>query len=126
MFDLTTTQQASHDYIYPELTNASILISLRFSAQLTSIAEVFFLGEWSSTIYIDPSWKVSENVFLNKAGNQALMGSSEILLQFTKRRDLRPRFLGVFSADTFSIPLNENTFIIVNSENSVEEAKHCL
>ena len=123
VLDLTTTRQASHDYCYPELTNASIWISSRFSAQLTSSVEVFFLGEWSSAIYIDPSRKLSENVFLNKAGKRALMGFSEILLQLTKRRYLRHRFVGVFSADTFSIPLNENTFIIVNSENSNEEAK---
>ena len=65
VFDLTSTQQASHDYLYPELTNGSISISLRFSAQLTNSVEVFLLGERSSTIYIDSSRKVSKNIFLN-------------------------------------------------------------
>ena len=65
VFDLTSTQQASHDYLYPELTNESISISLRFSAQLTNSVEVFLLGKRSSTIYIDSSRKVSKNISLS-------------------------------------------------------------
>ena len=52
------------------------------------------------------------------------MDSTTILLQITKCRYLRHRFVGVFSADTIPSPLNGNTFIIVNSENSDEEGKH--
>ena len=77
VFDLTSTQQRSHDYRYPELTNGSISFSLRFSAQLTNSLEVFFLSERSSTIYIDSSWKVSNTFSLNtKLENQALMDST--------------------------------------------------
>ena len=65
VFDITSTQQASHDYLYPELTNGSISIDLRFSAELTDSLELFFLGEKSSTIYIDSFRKVSKNIFLN-------------------------------------------------------------
>ena len=54
------------------------------------------------------------------------MDSTAILLQITKFRYVRHVFVGVLSADTFPIPLNDNTFIIVNSENSVEEGKHWL
>ena len=52
------------------------------------------------------------------------MARTAILQQITKFRYLRHRLVGVFSADTFPIPLN--TFIIVNSENSDEEGKHWL
>ena len=65
VFDLTSTQQASHDYLYPELTNGSVSIDLRFSADLADSLELFFLGEKSSIIYIDSSRKVSKNIFLN-------------------------------------------------------------
>ena len=41
-------------------------------------------------------------------------------------RYLRHRFVGVLSADTFPVPLNDNTFIIVNSKKSDEEGKHWL
>ena len=34
VFDLTSTQQASHDFIHPELTNCSISIELKFSVAL--------------------------------------------------------------------------------------------
>ena len=37
VFDLTSTQQASHDFIHPELTNCSISILLKFSAALPVI-----------------------------------------------------------------------------------------
>ena len=66
VFDLTSTQQASHDYLYPKLTNGSISIDLRFSVELTDSLELFFQGEKSSTIYIDSLRKVSENIFFNK------------------------------------------------------------
>ena len=34
--------------------------------------------------------------------------------------------MGVFSADTFPIPLKENTFLVLRSETSDEEGKHWL
>ena len=61
-----------------------------------------------------------------KAGNQALRDSAQILLQITKCRYLRHRFVDVFSMDTFPILLNENAYVIVNSESSEEEGKHWL
>ena len=45
VFDLTSTQQASHDFLYPELTNAAILLELKFSAALAVNTVVFLLGE---------------------------------------------------------------------------------
>ena len=50
VFDLTSTHQASHDYLLPELTIASISISLRFDTSLAQITEVLLLGECASTI----------------------------------------------------------------------------
>ena len=44
VFDMTSTQQASHDYLYPELTIASISVELRFTAGLLANTETFFLG----------------------------------------------------------------------------------
>ena len=67
MFNLTSTQQASHDFFYPELTNAAISVELKFSAALAVNTEVFLLGGKASTIYIDFHRKVSKNVMLNPA-----------------------------------------------------------
>ena len=64
VFDLTSTQQASHDYLHPELTSASISISLRFDSALAHITEVLLLGEAASTIYINNSRKVSKNYYI--------------------------------------------------------------
>ena len=62
VFDLTSTQQASHDFIHPELTNSSISIELKFSTALTDNIEIFIVGEKASTIYIDSDCKVSKNM----------------------------------------------------------------
>ena len=65
VFDLTSKQQAFHNYSYPELTNGSIYFNLRFSAQLTKGKEIFFVGENFSTICIDCYRKVLTIIFLN-------------------------------------------------------------
>ena len=64
VFDLTSTQQASHDFIYHELTICSISIELKFSAALPSNIEVFIIGEKASTIFIDSARRVSKNHIL--------------------------------------------------------------
>ena len=62
VFDLTSTQQASHDFIHPELTNGSISIELKFSSALANNIEIFIVGEKASTIYIDSDRKISKNM----------------------------------------------------------------
>ena len=64
VFDLTSTQQASHDFINPELINCSISIELKFSAALPSNIEIFIIGEKASTIFIDSARRVSKNHIL--------------------------------------------------------------
>ena len=53
IFDLTSTQQDSHDFIHPELTNSLVTVELKFSAALPNNIEVFIIGEKTSTIYVD-------------------------------------------------------------------------
>ena len=62
VFDLTSTQEATHDFIHPELTSSSISVELKFDTALTNNVEVFFLGEKSSTVYIDSARNVSKNI----------------------------------------------------------------
>ena len=64
VFNLTSTQQASHDFIHPEITNCSVSIELKFSAALAHNVEIFLIGEKASTIYIDSARKVSKNHIL--------------------------------------------------------------
>ena len=61
VFNLTSTQQASHDFIHPELNNCSISIELKFSAALPNNIEIFLIGEKASTIFIDSARRVSKN-----------------------------------------------------------------
>ena len=64
VFDLTSTHQASPDYLHPGLTSSSISISLRFDTALAQITEVLFLRETTSTRYINNSRKVSKNYYI--------------------------------------------------------------
>ena len=53
VFDLTSAQQVSHDFIHPELTNSSISVELKFSAALPSNIEIFIIGQKVSTIFFN-------------------------------------------------------------------------
>ena len=64
IFDLTRTQQASHDFIHPELTNCSISIELKFSAAVPTNIKIFIIEEKASTIFIDTARRVSKNHIL--------------------------------------------------------------
>ena len=62
VFDMTCTQKATHDFIHPDPIISSISVELKFDTALTSNVEVFFLGEKSSTVYIDSARNVSKNI----------------------------------------------------------------
>ena len=61
VFDLTSTQEATHDFIHPELTNSSLAVELKFGATLANNIEIIFLGEKCSTVYIVSARNVSKN-----------------------------------------------------------------
>ena len=42
VFDPTSTHQASHDYLHPELTSASISITVRFDTALAQSQKYFY------------------------------------------------------------------------------------
>ena len=57
-FDLTSTQEASHDFLHPELTNyvgtglCTISVELKFDAGLANTVELLFTGERASIVYV--------------------------------------------------------------------------
>ena len=61
-FDLTSTKETSHDFFHPELTNCSISVQLTFDGALAANVELFFLGERSSTFYVNSERKVTEKL----------------------------------------------------------------
>ena len=60
-FDLTSTLQASHDFIHPELTNCTTSVQLKFDAPLVEIGELLFMGERASTVYMRSDRKIHTN-----------------------------------------------------------------
>ena len=60
-FDLTSTQEASHDFFNLELTNCSISVELTFGTPLGDNVEILFLGERSSNFYGNSERKVTKN-----------------------------------------------------------------
>ena len=63
-FDLTSTQEASRDFIHPELTNCSISVELTFGTPLGDNVEILFLGERSSTFCVNSERKVTKNLVI--------------------------------------------------------------
>ena len=63
-FDLTSTQEASNDFIHSELTNFSISLQLTFDGALAANVEILFLGERSSTFYFNSERKVTKNLII--------------------------------------------------------------
>ena len=61
VFDLSSTQEATHDFIHPKLTNSLLSVELKFDAVLAHNVKNFFLGEKASTIYIDSARNASKN-----------------------------------------------------------------
>ena len=61
-FDLTSTQEASHDFIHPELTNCSNSVQLTFDGALAANVEILFLVERSSTFYVNSERKVTKKL----------------------------------------------------------------
>ena len=68
-FDLSSTQEASHDFIHPELTNCSFSVDLTFSRALLNNIEILFLGERSSTFYVSSDRKVTKNTLITYPAN---------------------------------------------------------
>ena len=64
VFDLTSIQQASHDFIHPEMANYSISVEFKFSVALPNNIEIFIIGEKASTIFVDSARRVSKNHIL--------------------------------------------------------------
>ena len=64
-FDLTSTQEASYDFIHPELTNCTISVELKFDAPLGENVELLFMGERASTVYVRSDRKKAKNTLMN-------------------------------------------------------------
>ena len=63
-FDLTSTQEASHDFIHPELTNCTISLELKFDAGLGNNVKLLFMGERASTVYVRSDRKITKNTLM--------------------------------------------------------------
>ena len=50
VFDLTSTQEATHDFIHPDLTNSSLSVEQQFDTGLPNKIEILLLGEKLSTV----------------------------------------------------------------------------
>ena len=61
-FGLTSTQQATHDFLHPELINSSVSVELQFSTAVAANVEIFIWGIRSSNVFITSDRKVTKNV----------------------------------------------------------------
>ena len=92
-FDLTSTQEASHDFIHRELTNCLFSLKLTFGTISGHNVEILFLGEGSSTFYVNSERKLRRTWFLDIR----LMKNFEISYLVSKCFHLKHKFCGVFA-----------------------------
>ena len=50
VFDLTSTQEATHDFVHPELTNSSLSVELKFGAALGNNIEILKYYSWEKNV----------------------------------------------------------------------------
>ena len=88
VFNLTSTEQASHDFFYPDLTNAAVSVELKFSTALPGNIKVFLLGEKASTLCIDSNRKCPKTLFCTlqpKIGRSSPLTADEKMCQIEKK-----------------------------------------
>ena len=61
VFEFVTTQEASHDFNHPELTNRIFSVEFKFDSGLGSNVESLFMGERASTVSMRSARKITEN-----------------------------------------------------------------
>ena len=68
IFDLTFSQEASYDFIHPELSNSSISVELKFFRALADNVEILLLGE-EHNFFITSELNVTKNALINYPGH---------------------------------------------------------
>ena len=63
-FNLTSFQEASHDYIHPELTKCIFLVRFKFEASPGNNVELLFMGEHASNVYRRSDRKTTKNTLM--------------------------------------------------------------
>ena len=117
--DSTSTQETSHDFIHPELTNRSISVQFTFDRALPAKVEMPFLGERSSIFFINLKRKMTMK-------NPTITYSTdEIRYLFGKCIHFKYYFYGNFAGDNFPKQTIEG-FIIVNASRSQHAGSHWM
>ena len=121
VFDFTSTQQASNDFIHSELTNCSISIELKFSASLPNNIEIFIICKKSLHRlcgFCTPGFK--------KSHFKQLIDEDGINDLIQKCRKLKYKFRGVFAANDFPQKGRKIGFLIVNASPTNSPRTHWL
>ena len=63
--DLTSTQEASHDFFHPELTNCTISVELKFNASLGKLWSYFSWEKVHQQFTCLPIEKKAKKTFMN-------------------------------------------------------------
>ena len=124
-FDLTSTQEASHDFIPLELTNCTISVKLKFEAPLGENVELLFNGERASTVYVRSDRKIANNTLMIWIGGKWTICR---LLSWLTDASIWNIDFSAFSANLAlnTILKRDNAFIIVNASNSDQSGTHWL
>ena len=120
-FDLTSTQEESHDFIHPEITNCSISVQLTSVGAFSANVEIVFLGERSSTFYVNSERKVKK--LNNHIAHR--FDSDEISYLLGQCIHLKYYFYGAFAADILP-QIRREGFIVATVSPSQHAGSHWM
>ena len=117
VFDLTSMQDATANFHYPELVGEPLRLELNFNSLLEHVTELIVLGERMPSVAVDKFGVVEKKT--SKMDNVSLQ---QIINPIPL---LRYRYRGYFLSDYVST-LDNDTFAIINMQPSNMQGEHWI
>ena len=116
VFDLTSMQDATENFHYPEFVGEPLRLELNFTFALEQVTELIVLGERMSSVAVDKFGFVEktskiDNVFFQQIINRILL--------------IKYRYRGSFPTD-YAPTLDKDTFAIINTQPSNMQGEHWI
>ena len=112
-------KRRSHDFLYHELTNAAISIELKFSAALAGNTDIFSLGRKTFSVFLRILIRIGrypKSLFwIQQHKYRWSLPRSANTIHIASQKQVW-RFL---SSSKYPFLLHTDTFIVINSENSI-------
>ena len=102
VFDLTSMQNATENYHYPELVEEPLRLELTFTFPLEHVTELIVLGERMSSVAVEKFGVVEKTSKKDNVSLEQLINRIP-LLKYRRRGSFPSDYVPTFENDTFAI-----------------------